>query len=551
MADKTIVELVARSVDAASLATMLQVPELKDIIEEDIKNQHSWFERIRIALGYNLEYDMKTNWHQVYNILEDIQNGNPFRVEGAMNKAENGFNLTALRFLLELGYDASEDAHSLLRSAGRYGSVEAIRLLLTDERIGSRFHPADYILLEAAYQGRAEIVRELLTYPIVTLSTVLRLASGQGHEEVVRLLLQSNHPTLDTAALNKSLLAAVGENRASVVTLLLKDKRSDPSIIPEELMQVAAVSNWQTVNVLLQDKRVRVTKKGVLTATKNTDSRVLELLLSKLRGRGLADSSFMRELFRTACKNGSVVNVELLLNDPEVNVTAYDSAAFLDAVEVHDIPIVELLLEDGRSDPAAKSNAALKEAIASLNVGLVSVLLEDSRVDIYGEEVCRFLLSPESDLDQARVITRLLMSDYRAFQDVPSYIVDYARANIHSKGHYDRLLREILIMRLDIGYYYTWLIEQQSNKSIGVPSRILVKSAAYSLLSKKPAKHNSEYFTAYRGFLMLGIARPTSRGFRRPDAATIVEILRTEEGVTDSGIRRAEMLMYSLEAAQK
>jgi ankyrin repeat protein len=366
-------------------------------------------------------------------------------------------------------------------------------------------------------------------------------AAQFGSQEAVKLLL--SYPGMQPYAINYALKQAVRNNHPEVVRLLLADERVDPNYDDEIVMQTAAsMSDLATVAALLTDKRVRVTKENVISSVSNKNRGVFALLLSKLRDRHLDDAIFMRRLFQAACEVGTIESVELLLDQPDVKVDAYESKAFIGAVDNRNYDVVELLLEDGRLNPATKGDSALKTAISLRDLDMIEILLSDDRVDVYGDVVRAFLLDPSSLLTQVTDMVSLLMSNYRAFKFVPPYVIDYARSNLASKGHYDRLLREILLSRMDIGYYYKWLIEQQKSKMVSTPSKILVMNAAKSFRYKM-ARHNSEYFTAYRAFLMLGPGRPS--------AQTVIDKVRTETGVTNDGLHRAQMLLDAYEAGRK
>jgi hypothetical protein len=108
----------------------------------------------------------------------------------------------------------------------------------------------------------------------------------------------------------------------------------------------------------------------------------------------------------------------------------------------------------------------------------------------------------------------------------------------YNECHFEMLLREIVIKRLDFSYYLDWIIEHVSRPSTSREVRYLISSAAKSVLSDEEVIHSDDLFTAYSGFFLLANQRDK-------DIEAIINTLEDEEGVTREGIRKARMLISS------
>ena len=516
--NKLALSLIAKRADPATLTLLSQVPEWKQTIDIESSSNHSWYERTLTLLNFEVPYS-NTNWQQVYRVINEATSGsNPFSYEGELSKPENEFNLVAVNILLRLGFDPNADGVSLL-NAVRYGTLEAVELLLSYEAV--RNNPRQ-------------------------IKSAISAATRLGDIESVSILLASS--LLSSSDINSALVQAVKGNSVELVSLLLQDERVDPNDDDMMVVQTAAYNpNYEVVARLVADSRVVVTKESVIAAAgNNPNPKILELLLNKLKQRGLVDTVLLRRTLTTAATSGQVDNVAYLLAQPNVNPTAYESSVFIKAVDNARVEVVRLLLEDGRVDPATKNDLALKTAIGLLHLPLIEVLLSDDRVDIYGDVTREWLLDPASLLPVAVPLVRLLGSDYRAFANVPDYVVKYAREQSSSTGHYDLLLREILAHRPSFVACLDWLIEQQNNSNVSMPSRKLVQRAAKSLLLKYALNHyDNQYFTAYRGlFLLMKISNAKSVTIK--NAEQTVARLQNEVAVSADGLLKAKMLMYAL-----
>jgi len=92
--------------------------------------------------------------------------------------------------------DPSTDNNYAIRWASGNGHLEVVRLLLSDPRVDPSVNN-NYAIRRASENGHTKIVRLLLVDPRVDPSAnnnyAIRRASGNGHLEVVRLLLDCSH----------------------------------------------------------------------------------------------------------------------------------------------------------------------------------------------------------------------------------------------------------------------------------------------------------------------------------------------------------------------
>ncbi|KAI9341183.1 ankyrin repeat-containing domain protein [Obelidium mucronatum] len=171
------------------------------------------------------------------------------------------------------------------------------------------------------------------------------------------------------------------------------------------------------------------------------DLRILELLLGNPKyftpcceeNRPLRMASFL----------GHSDVVELLLQMPSVDPSAWNNQAIIDAAESNFLPVVKSLLQDPRVDPSAQCNSAITSAAGNGNFRVVEYLLSDPRVDPSAGEnsalncaVLHFSISTIS----------LLLADSRVD---PSLLQDWALLQVLKYKRFDILELLLSDSRID------------------------------------------------------------------------------------------------------
>jgi ankyrin repeat protein len=127
----------------------------------------------------------------------------------------------------------------------------------------------------------------------------------------------------------------------------------------------------------------------------------------------------------TACKNGDIQSVRLLLEDPLVNpADDHNQAIILASAHGHE-DIVRLLMADPRVNPADKNSIALYWAAINGYPNVVRLLLNDPRIN----PVMSFLEACEEGQTES---VRILLADRRVD---PSVNRNQAIIKASSKGH--------------------------------------------------------------------------------------------------------------------
>jgi len=179
-------------------------------------------------------------------------------------------------------------------------------------------------------------------------------------DDVKRLLNKGIDPTIDN---NYSIRMASENGHTDVVKLLLQDERVDPSDDSNYAIRMSS-ENGHTgvVKLLLQDERVDP---------------------SAYNGRAIRMSS----------ENGHIGVVKLLLQDQRVDPSTTSNLSIIGSSEYGHTEIVKLLLQDGRVDPSANKNYSIKWAYGNGHTDIVKLLLQDERVreKLTAEQIKKFL----------------------------------------------------------------------------------------------------------------------------------------------------------------
>jgi hypothetical protein len=178
---------------------------------------------------------------------------------------------------------------------------------------------------------------------------------------------------------NEAIQIASANGFHSVVGLLLKDKRADPSADCNQAIRMAvryghvesclktAVSIYQPRTTLPYEQL----QQGIFFP--NLDF----LIYLDDRMDPFANSNIA---VRFAAANGYVNIVDRLLDDERVDPSANGNKALINATENGYFNVVSRLLEDDRTDPAARNNEAIKFACRHNYYDIICLLMEEERV---------------------------------------------------------------------------------------------------------------------------------------------------------------------------
>ncbi|KAJ3294320.1 hypothetical protein HDU79_011193 [Rhizoclosmatium sp. JEL0117] len=207
----------------------------------------------------------------------------------------------------------------------------------------------------------------------------VRWMARLGCLEAVKLLLGDERvdPSDDS---NYCIQYAAEMGRVSIVRLLLKDPRVNPC----EALEAAASNNQaEVVQLLLTDRRVNQSDKGNISFAVACDrgySGVVQALLKN--SRVPTDINLQLDCLTRSSMCGHADVVELLLKDSRVDPSfgLPETSPLVAAAEFGHVEIVKLLLADLRINPACGNNMALRRAEDNWHQPVIDVLLADERV---------------------------------------------------------------------------------------------------------------------------------------------------------------------------
>jgi ankyrin repeat protein len=321
------------------------------------QDQTFWHSRVESLSERRVKFDKSVDWNQTYQILKrELAKADP----DFWNEEDNA---TVDRVLLSMRYEPNISALSV---AARGGQTNILLFLLGEGSINpSEIAGDEYLppLTLAADNARPEAVRLLLTDDRVgpndnrgdtnALSQAcLTTMDGKLAEyiEVVRILLEDTRVD-PTWAESFCLIAAseLGDNN-EILQLLLADGRADPNAdYGEPFIRACAEGRAKMVALFLNDPRmVPWSKEG-------------EALIS-------------------AARNGQANVVKLLLEDGRIDPNSQEAEALIEAVMEKERDVVRLLLADDRTHAAYDDNLALMIAIRRGDKEIIKLLLNDDEV---------------------------------------------------------------------------------------------------------------------------------------------------------------------------
>ncbi|KAK1775287.1 ankyrin repeat-containing domain protein [Copromyces sp. CBS 386.78] len=230
--------------------------------------------------------------------------------------------------------------------------------------------------------------------------TLLCLAAGNGHETVVKLLLDTAKVDLHSEELQTARWFAAQNDYKAVVKMLLDTGKVDVDWKHEDgltaaLYRAASHGHEVVVQLLVDTGKVNVDRKhkDILTAALyRAASYGHEAVVKVLLDTGKVDTDAKDEWGPTAlhwmAARGHEAVVKLLLDTGKVDVDAKDkygkTALYIAARNGHEA-VVKLLLDTGKVDVNAKDRyegTALHIAAARGHEAVVKLLLDTGKVDV-------------------------------------------------------------------------------------------------------------------------------------------------------------------------
>jgi len=274
-----------------------------------------------------------------------------------------------------------------LSNAVNRGHTEVVKILLEDKRADPNVESFGYPagpLRYAAEHGYTEIVRLLLedgrSDPSVMGSSALNNAAANGHTEIVKMLLKDGRVNPSDSK-SKSLRYASARGYSEIVKMLLKDGRADPNDRGEYYFFV--VTEKDKSKVLPQ---YVIDATPLMLASRKGYTDIVEMLLKDKRtdptlgeSRGGPANVHHSPALSWAASEGHADIVRLLLDhgaDPKASDgTIYGaniSAALKWAVQGNHLEVVRMLLEDGRVKDSI--DTAINLALDKGNIEMVELL---------------------------------------------------------------------------------------------------------------------------------------------------------------------------------
>jgi ankyrin repeat protein len=144
----------------------------------------------------------------------------------------------------------------------------------------------NYALQLACFYGHKETVHFLLSLPTIDPSdndnNSIQFAVSSGHTCIVEMLLKDPRTILTPSAIVSCLITCSENNDTATLQILLKDKRFNPSLYDNRLIQEASSQGKaEIVQILLRDERVNPTANSdfaIKMAKQNGHDYVVKLL---------------------------------------------------------------------------------------------------------------------------------------------------------------------------------------------------------------------------------------------------------------------------------
>jgi len=269
-------------------------------------------------------------------------------------------------------WELSDDYNEPFYKACTNGHSEVVRLLLQSPGID----PNSYKTYEIRREQGIEYCDEADDW--YHDDSPIAIAAKNGHEEIVRLILDCNR--VDEEQIPIALVKACQGGHMSIARFLLT--KTDYKAFEESAPFRAACVKGQTdiVRMFLDEFKADPSVKdnfAVLAASKNGHIDIVRLFLDDPRVSLTTEND---DVLNMACKKGQLDLVRIFLAENRIDPTANDGRAFATACEGGYVDVAKLMMEDSRIDPSIKDDTALIRACAKGRVEVVKLLLADTRV---------------------------------------------------------------------------------------------------------------------------------------------------------------------------
>lgn len=389
----------------------------------------AWLREQKSELGQKLSLTSQAiinRYQDATDMLSD-QVADNTRLSGAV---DDGLTMTLLCLTLPISHTEEEKGKALCRAA-KYGWREVVSALLElgtepDFKDPSPHQESRTALSQAAKSGNFDIVKDLLSfgaYPNLTSigeRTALSYASDEGHCSIVELLLKDSRVDPTTSDINgiTPLAWAIRKGHLETVRHLLNTGNVDPNVKDQKgytPASYAVIMGHDTIMKLLlntksfnPDGRNGHDETPLLLAAQYGRDTIAKLLLDT----GTVDPDARNSLDQTplliACRYRRVAVVKLLLDTGKVDPDSRDkfrSTPLLQAAEEGGEAIVKILLDAGRVDPNARNKFGHTPLTTSAENGhpsIVKMLLDTKKVHV------RFALLRAAERDHEAVVRLLL-----------------------------------------------------------------------------------------------------------------------------------------------
>lgn len=534
MENSEVLRQIAYKSDNATLALLSSIPPLWTLLKPILEQPYTWY--VRTSEAFDLPSELawpgsaNENWLQIYNILERTRTGNPFS-EPAATLSRNGYNVTAVKLLLSMGFDPSIDRSYALTGAAAYGSPEVLQILLNDKRVD----PAQQedAFGEAAGNGRLDNMRFLLSNE----RTRTVIDDESLWESAFRL-----------AIINDEIEAAqLVLDEASKAEVILYEGGGDAGLY-DMIRDALEYSNLKTLQYLVDEQYVETGDDDWIKYSIDQDRpEVFRLLL------GREEPS---EYLEYAAREGGEEIVALILEDQELSEKDVLTAVRV-ALQSQSYDALRVLVADSRAVGVADIIVtALNKRGFQLGEGseLLSIIADMRTLDLsrLPSWIRRRMI-----VEHGREIVKPSAELAGVSEDEVERVLEIDTGDDYNTYHLEMLLQELASRRLEYGYYLDWIIKHATRADTNAEAKDLIGRAATSvlgsprsadaMLSTRPTVHTSPEFTAYAGFFLLANTKSaTVEDVNVDDTRACLDTIRHERGVTRDGLRLAGMLLGAL-----
>jgi ankyrin repeat protein len=282
--DPNIFGIILSYLDNNSLNALNKI--FPNIITASQNTNTYWHEKSELLLGKKLNIG-SYNWKLIYNTLESVPEIDWFDIAIYYN------NIELIKLLIDIGKDPSINNNTLtptkppIIAACIYGSLEIVKLLLSNDNVRKQSTQINDSLSYAAGSNNPEIVQFLLKESIIDPAwknyAALRTAVRVGDSIIVDIFLKDTR-VYPEKIMGYNLIDMVVEmGYVNLVELLLKDGRVNPSHHSNQPIILASTKGYtDIVKLLMDDNRVDPAdslNQAIISAINNGHVEIIELLL--------------------------------------------------------------------------------------------------------------------------------------------------------------------------------------------------------------------------------------------------------------------------------